>query len=905
MSFKRYAKSIISRTGIEFDEWMSELREQHESVVPSNYVNRVAKTVLRKCDPKQYLLSHATIVASVDTYAPKNVKLGRQMNRGIQIDVRWPDYRIKPECHEIINNNADAWNRSLLLSTYRTFVGASNYLEHIQIPELSKGFIVDAIARDLGKSCYIDILVATDRKHTALVQDILSGKIDSLSMGCFVPGTKVYLGDGSTINIEDVRPDMTVLSQKGNPCRVDNLQIRENRWNVLTVKSVGLPEVSATDTHKFYIVRSESIEKDFVRNSHGHKSKPRVIERDYDFDYAQLGTLRSGDYLALPISQSLVEPDVSLNEARLLGLWIGDGWKFNNSHDSTCGIGFCMDETYSNICEDLERSLEQIAWKGRELHVAMGGNTLGRPFPSCNRRGAKYISITSRSIYHLIDKHTSGRTSHTKSIGASVMSWPREHQLAFLGGLIDSDGCVSRTKRGTAQVFISTRNESLAHQYMQILARCGQVSSFSRAERTGTKLLPNASGVDFQIRIRNDRVTEIPSLKIQSCKDEFKSVRSGRNDRWLTDKYLYTKVLKIKKINYEGFVYDLQVDKDHSYIANGYGVSNCISLFTTCTKCGNVAADDSQLCACLQYEGKGSKFTDEDGVQHPIAELIGHVSVPNSNQFIEASWVRNPAFRGAVRRNFLNADQTQLASKIDESKLVYEVKSSELLPDGVKKAASLRKAQEGQDSQSQETPDLGDSADQSEESQSADQAESTPSVSEKSDGPKPDKFDDLLQKAQEGLLEIFVKNLSERLQPKPEDVGSVKSPVNLESSNESLVHSASFEETVRKTFPKSEKLVKWATRVHRVVHVGGTRAIRAAGLTPKDLIILSWIEDRCRGRNYSANLYKISMQIGPISNFPSTKSFLAACKAKLGKDLNSDEQRFLMWKGRIASAAKF
>jgi hypothetical protein len=184
MATRRYAKAIASHHNVPYDEWMEVLRNQNEGAVPRDHVHRIAKTVLKKCDPKQFLLSHATIVASVDTYAPRGAKTGQFLNRGVQIDVRWPEYRIKPEVSSIINNNGDAWDRNLLLSTYRTFIGAQNYLEHIQVPELSKGFIVDAIARDLGQSCYIDILVATDRRHTQLVQDILQGKLSALSMGC-------------------------------------------------------------------------------------------------------------------------------------------------------------------------------------------------------------------------------------------------------------------------------------------------------------------------------------------------------------------------------------------------------------------------------------------------------------------------------------------------------------------------------------------------------------------------------------------------------------------------------------------------------------------------------------------------------------------------------------------------
>ena len=60
---------------------------------------------------------------------------------------------------------------------YPTFVGGHNFQEHVQIEEQSKGRIIDAVARDIGDSLYVDILVATHRKHAALVQDIQAGKM--------------------------------------------------------------------------------------------------------------------------------------------------------------------------------------------------------------------------------------------------------------------------------------------------------------------------------------------------------------------------------------------------------------------------------------------------------------------------------------------------------------------------------------------------------------------------------------------------------------------------------------------------------------------------------------------------------------------------------------------------------
>jgi len=185
MAHKKYAHAVLTDKVFPFEKWMDEIVSHNDtSILHDNSKYRRASKVLQKVDPSKYLLSHATIIASVDTYAPKNVKLGKRMYAGNQINVKYPDYRMKPYGFKIINNNGDAWERSLLLSTYRTFIGAPNYLEHVQIPDLSKGFIIDAVARDLGESCYIDILVATDKKHSKLVTDIENDVITGLSMGC-------------------------------------------------------------------------------------------------------------------------------------------------------------------------------------------------------------------------------------------------------------------------------------------------------------------------------------------------------------------------------------------------------------------------------------------------------------------------------------------------------------------------------------------------------------------------------------------------------------------------------------------------------------------------------------------------------------------------------------------------
>lgn len=187
MAFLKYAHSALVKPDITFSAWDEVCASAQ--VLGSAFSTREASRVsLEKFNPSDYMLTHNTIVASVDTEDGPG-KLGRSIEGGSAIDRRWSDYYITPETTPWINSNNDSWERKLLLSSFRTFVGGENYVEHLQIPEMSKGKIIDAAARDIGGSVYIDILVATHRKFKPLVASIQSGQLSTLSMGCSVVHT--------------------------------------------------------------------------------------------------------------------------------------------------------------------------------------------------------------------------------------------------------------------------------------------------------------------------------------------------------------------------------------------------------------------------------------------------------------------------------------------------------------------------------------------------------------------------------------------------------------------------------------------------------------------------------------------------------------------------------------------
>lgn len=188
MAFAKFANAAVAQPAISMAVW-DEVRGK-AMALGSAFANRGAHTqmLLQRFDPQQYMLSHCTIIASVDTETGPGL-LGRQKEGGFEVERRHADFYITPQTSKYVNNNQDSWERKLLLGTFRTFVGGQNYVEHLQIPEMSKGRIIDAAARDIGDSIYVDILVATELKHRPLISAIRSKQLQTLSMGCTVAYT--------------------------------------------------------------------------------------------------------------------------------------------------------------------------------------------------------------------------------------------------------------------------------------------------------------------------------------------------------------------------------------------------------------------------------------------------------------------------------------------------------------------------------------------------------------------------------------------------------------------------------------------------------------------------------------------------------------------------------------------
>lgn len=195
MAMLKYATAAIVHQSVSKTEWAN-IRVAGKGIrlaapgINDNLIERASEMMQTPFDPSKFLLTHATIVSSVDTYAPPGTKTGSVLVEGFRVNLKYPEFRVTQNTAKYINSNNDFWPRAVLLKAYPTFIGGHSFLEHVQLEELSKGRIIDAVARDIGESIYVDILIANDRKHADLIHAIESGEMSTLSMGCLIDGSQ-------------------------------------------------------------------------------------------------------------------------------------------------------------------------------------------------------------------------------------------------------------------------------------------------------------------------------------------------------------------------------------------------------------------------------------------------------------------------------------------------------------------------------------------------------------------------------------------------------------------------------------------------------------------------------------------------------------------------------------------
>jgi hypothetical protein len=257
----------------------------------------------------------------------------------------------------------------------------------------------------------------------------------------------------------------------------------------------------------------------------------------------------------------------------IVGQWLAEGCyckhKTSKGHTNS-GIKFCSyDKDY--VYNVLEPLLEKIfshrpkTYISKNTHLSVGTPKYDTHF-SNNEKGG-------HALAKFFQEHC-GEYSKSKKLSEMMMALPPSRQLQLLAGFIDGDGCVDQQN---GHIIMCTSSPSLANQFMLILRRAGAKPSVSKVKSKMKEV--EAKHYNYRIKVVANEAYELFKNKLRTDKND-----KLRKSKWcsphtaIQDCWQVTNITKIEDITdkfKDEFMYDIEVEDDHSYVANGIAIHNC------------------------------------------------------------------------------------------------------------------------------------------------------------------------------------------------------------------------------------------------------------------------------------------------------------------------------------------
>ena len=415
------------------------------------------------------------------------------------------------------------------------------------------------------------------RSRCGLAQGGIGVDVNGDIYPCFVRDTFVVTKDGVK-TIDNVRVGDYVLTHTGSYRKVTETMRRHYRGKLYVVRPFLLPEIRCTPEHPFYVkigneyrwVSAKDLSELYVGKRIGNGARPEDIpylvvkfnNEVEDVDVIRLNELfddlyynSKTDTVVVPGSRSVVRNTIPVDDSFLefIGWFIAEGSLAER--DAYIGFAFSIDE------EDVAvRIKEYLEWLGCTVSVYRD-----------EEHHRISLETYSRVLYKLLD-FLVGRGAHNKRIHPMLKCLPPEKQKVLVLAIFKGDGTWYRK-----EAIFSTVSRQLAFDVYEILLRIGVVPKFKAYTRK---------------RSYKDEIFTEYRVFVYGC--EKYDIMQGK--RQVGRAYVDTKrgeayfpILKITTEDYDGYVYNLEVETDNSYTANLVVVHNCHRFVSSrAVKLGNV-----------------------------------------------------------------------------------------------------------------------------------------------------------------------------------------------------------------------------------------------------------------------------------------------------------------------------
>lgn len=174
---------------------------------------------------------------------------------------------------------------------------------------------------------------------------------------------------------------------------------------------------------------------------------------------------------------------------------------------------------------------------------------------------ATNVCFSSRLLKEFF-KNLFGSNAREKRLPNWMLHLSKEKQEELINGYWKGDGSKSRDGFN-----FSTASRLLAEQVRLILARLGFIPCFRvvTKNRKNPKYVVEVFGRDLMC------FSEIVGERHKALDRR----KGSRNNGWVDENYLYIPIKSIQKNEYDGDIYNIEVEEDHSYCTNYCTLHNC------------------------------------------------------------------------------------------------------------------------------------------------------------------------------------------------------------------------------------------------------------------------------------------------------------------------------------------
>lgn len=362
---------------------------------------------------------------------------------------------------------------------------------------------------------------------------------------CLIPESKVYTKQG-LVPIKDIKIGDLVLTHTGQYRRVLNCFSRSIQEDIIKINIQGCPEpLYITKEHP--ILSQKNNRKVYIVNGRPKLSSIRKFTSNLSWNEAS--QLSKGDFMIFPLPKLKENNSITLGKAKLLGYYLAEGNLENGSN--RVQFSFHSNETkfHNEVIGLLKKEF------GTDSHIFIKENRC-------------VIRASSREARDFFKSYGNEKSFNKKIPWGALIEFSRPILEAIIVGYFYGDGSRSGNRYTCATV-----SKELYEQLKYILFSLGiPFTAKIGGERKDKKgvhhkeayYLTIASGrhmEKFSELLGDDFICKNPNSKCPT------KVVNGS---------IHIPIKSIESVFYEGPVYDIEVEDDHSFVTYQGIVHNCL-----------------------------------------------------------------------------------------------------------------------------------------------------------------------------------------------------------------------------------------------------------------------------------------------------------------------------------------